>query len=57
MDRPFRSPTGWQQAQQRTPPAPVWRGKEAAPALRDRARLLAGNLSKVQNTLRPFKRS
>lgn len=115
MDRPFRSPTGWQPTPQAAPPAwqgekpvpeatpetqrprpssgfdrlrvPVARGprtgnvdaylaeieklrklvegddswldalsKEELIALRDRARMLAGNLSKVQDQLRPFKR-
>ena len=117
MERPFRSPTGWQPYEQ--PEAPTWQGREAAPPpapagarlrpasgfdrfrgpvyrgprsenidaymreidqlrrllnskddswldgfskqelieLRDRARMLAGNLSKVQDQLRPFKRS
>lgn len=116
MDRPFRSPTGWQQTLDR--PTPSWQGKQPAPeplnqgprprpgtgfdrfrvpmyrgaktqnvnvylaeieklrrlvegpddswldhlskseliALRDRARALAGTLSKVQDQLKPLKR-
>ena len=118
MERPFRSPTGWQPYEQHKTPTWQGQGKEAAPSakdtgrlgagtgfdrfrgpvyrgprsetidaymreieqlrrllnsgddswldgfskqeliqMRDRARALAGNLSKVQDRLRPFKRS